>query len=82
MTEVTAMQAKSNDLHVRVSYATDCPEWWRIQIRRRLGRSGLATRQECVEWLRRYGASQDDDLWIQWEAWQHAAAEGDEVEYA
>ena len=76
------MQENRNDLHVRVTYSTDCPEWWRIQIRRRLGRPGLATRAECVEWLRRYGTSQDDDLWLQWEAWQNAAAEGEDVEFA
>jgi hypothetical protein len=78
-TEVPVMQAESNPLHVRVTYATDCPEWWRIQIRRRLGRQGMATRAECVEWLRRYGSSQDDDLWLEWDRWQKAADEGEEV---
>lgn len=75
------MQENRNDLHVRVTYATDCPEWWRIQVRRRLGKPGLATREECVEWLRRYGQSEDDNLALAYERWQEAAAQGEEVEW-
>lgn len=75
------MQAKSNDLHVRVSYATDCPEWWRIQVRRRQGRVGLATRAECVEWLKRYGESEDDNLALEFGRWQEAAEQGEEVRW-
>ncbi len=74
-TEVPVMSEKS--LKVRVAYTTNCPEWWRIQIRKRLGRQGLATRQECVEWLRSYGTSEDDTLWLEWDAWQRAAEEGE-----
>jgi hypothetical protein len=73
------MQGKRNALHIRVTYSADCPEWWRMQIRKRLGKVGLATRAECAEWLRRYGSSQDDELWLEWEAWQRAAADGEDV---
>lgn len=76
------MQAKSNDLHVRVSYATDCPEWWRIAVGRRLGRQGPATRAECVAFLRRFGESEDDNLALEFERWNEAAAEGEEVSLA
>lgn len=55
----------------------ECPDCGAQQV----GKQGLATRQECVEWLRRHGSSQDDELWLQWEAWQNAAAEGEEVEW-
>jgi hypothetical protein len=79
MTEVTAMQDKTTALRVRVTYSTDCPEWWRIQIRRKLGRQGLATRSECVDWLRRYGESEDDNLALAYERWQQAAEEGETV---
>ncbi len=74
------MPEQTNDLHVRVNYATDCPEWWRIQVRRRLGRQGLATRAECVEWLRNYGESEDDNLAMEYERWQLAAADGETVQ--
>jgi hypothetical protein len=80
MTEVTAMQDKTNSLHVRVSYSTDCPEWWRIQVRRRLGRAGLATHEECVEWLRNFGESEDDNLALAFERWNAAADEGEVVQ--
>lgn len=78
-TEVTAMHDKTNPLHVRVMYSTDCPEWWRIEVRRRLGKQGLATRQECSDWLRRYGESEDDNLALAFEQWQKAAEEGETV---
>lgn len=77
-TEVPVMQDKPNELRVRVSYTTTCPEWWRIQVRKRLGKQGLATREECKNWLRDYGTSQDDDLWLDYAAWQEAAEEGEE----
>jgi hypothetical protein len=69
----------SADLHLRVSYATDCPEWWRIQVRRKLGKQGLATRAECVDWLRNYGQSEDDNLALEWNQWQQTAEDGEEV---
>jgi hypothetical protein len=78
-TEVAVMQSKDNEIRVRVTYTAVCPEWWRIQVRRRLGRQGLATRAECVEWLRRYGESEDDNLALAFERWQLAAAGGEEV---
>ena len=80
-TEVAVMPGKTNDLRVRVAYTTDCPEWWRIQIRRVAGRSGLATRAECVSWLRRYGESEDDNLALAFERWQAAAEQGEEVSW-
>jgi hypothetical protein len=67
------MHDNTNDLHVRVTYATDCPEWWRIQVRRRFGRVGLATRAECVEWLKNYGSSEDENLALEFERSQEAA---------
>ncbi len=73
------MQGKTNELHVRVIYAADCPEWWRIQVRRRLGLQGLATRAECVEWLHRYGESEDDNLALEFERWQEAAETGETI---
>lgn len=66
-------------MRVHIAYTTECPEWWRIQIRKRLGRQGLATRNECKTWLREYGSSQDNDLWLEYEAWQLAAEDGEEV---
>jgi len=80
MTEVAAMQEKN--LHVRVVYSTDCPEWWRIMVGRRLGKRNFipATRAECVEWLRRYGQSEDDNLALAWQQMQDAIAAGEEVE--
>ena len=75
------MPDKTNALHVRVSYSTDCPDWWRIQVRRRIGRAGLATREECIEWLRHFGESEDDNLALAFEQWQKAADQGEEVSW-
>lgn len=75
------MQDKTNALRVRVAYSTDCPEWWRIQVGRRLGKGRPALRAECVEWLRRYGESEDDNLALEFERWQQAADTGAEVEW-
>lgn len=76
------MHDKTNALHVRVMYSTDCPEWWRIQVRRELGKQGLATRQECVDWLHKYGQSEDDNLEMAYARWQQTADEGEEVPWA
>jgi hypothetical protein len=67
------------DLDLHVSYTTLCPEWWRIQIRRRLGKQGQANAVECVNWLRNYGQSEDDNLALEWNQWQQAAEDGEEV---
>ncbi len=79
-TEVPVMQEKN--LHVRVSYATDCPEWWRISLGRRLGKPGSApaTRAECVAHLRRFGESEDDNLAREWTDLNNAIALGEVVE--
>lgn len=63
-----------------MTYSTDCPEWWRLMIRRRLGKQGIATRQECIDWLRRYGESEDENLATEWERMEQAIALGETVE--
>ncbi len=49
-------------MKVRLDYTAECPDWWRKEIRRWYGLSGLATRIECRAWIRKYGESMDDDL--------------------
>ena len=49
-------------MKVRVAYTVDVPEHWRRAIRQYYGKSGLATRDEIVDWLKTYGSSMDDDL--------------------
>jgi hypothetical protein len=66
-------------MRIKVTYTTEVPEWWRIMVRRRLGKQGLATREECRDWLRRYGESEDDNLWLAWEAMEEAIAKGETV---
>ncbi len=73
------MQEKN--LHVRVSYATDCPEWWRIMVGRRLGKQTPATRAECVGFIRRFGESEDDNLAAEWTRMEDAIALGQEVSF-
>ncbi len=76
-----SMPDETNNLHVRVSYATDCPEWWRISLGRRLGKPGSApaTRAECVAHLRRFGESEDDNLAREWTDLNDAIAKGEQV---
>jgi hypothetical protein len=80
-TEVAVMPDKSNALRVRVMYTTECPEWWRLQIRKRLGRQGRATRAECKAWLEDHGSSMDDVLRQEYDDWQRAAEEGEAIDY-
>lgn len=49
-------------MQVRVCYTTECSDNWRKAIRKYEGQSGLATRQECRDWLLVYGESMNDDL--------------------
>ena len=49
-------------MKIRVAYTVDVPDDWRRAIRAFYGQEGLATRAECVQWLRTYGSSEDDNL--------------------
>lgn len=49
-------------MRVRVVYSVECPDWWRREINGWYGKPGLATRAECVTWLRMYGSSMDDEV--------------------
>jgi hypothetical protein len=49
-------------MKVRVAYTAELPDWWRRAIRAFYGQDGLATREECREWLIAYGTSEDDNL--------------------
>ncbi len=49
-------------MRTRVQYTVDLPDWWREEVCRYFGGTGLATREECISWLRSYGTSMDDEL--------------------
>lgn len=49
-------------MKVRVTYTEEVDDEYRRSIRAFYGNEGLATRQEVIDWLKRYGSSMNDDL--------------------
>lgn len=60
-------------MRVRVQYTVDASDEYRRAIRHFYGKTGMATREEVVDWLKDYGSSEDDNI-----MWSLGLAEADE----
>lgn len=49
-------------MKVQISYTVNADDSYRRAINNHYGRAGLATRQQVQSWVKRNGASCDDDI--------------------